>query len=252
MATTALLTCKICGVEFERQGTRGPIPQFCSTRCKGVRDRARPERKEYERLYRRAERAAGKREAYERAYNQRPEIKEKQRLRYWQIYRDPFMDVEINAPYTGHRWFDMMREIVGPVPEQDAPWADKWNDSMGEAMLAFLEGRDPREGLTKARKEYNMMEYGQVYFGELQDKYDQWERMLPMAPDPQEDAEGASRPSERATEPIRMERAARVDWSTNKVRRLHAGKRKGSRGPNKSYQKFRGKRGDNHGRHMGE
>ena len=225
-----MLTCTVCSTEFERPGTRGPRPKYCSLKCKGKKDRERPGRKAYEREYRRAYRAAGRAAAYEYEYNRRPENKKKQVERYYALYRDPFMDVAIPAPYSGHKWFDMVRGVVGKIPPaQDAPWADQWNDEMGEAVLAFLEGRDPMEGLTKARKDYNMMKYRQVYISQLETKDEddnvEWDRYIPQpVPEPA---------------PIVYEVAPRVDWTTNKVRGLHAGKRKGSRGPNKSHRKFR-------------
>ena len=149
------------------------------------------------------------------------------------------MDVEIQSPYSGHRWFDKIRELVGPMPDQTKPWSDRWNDEMGEAVLAFLEGKDPQEGLTKARKDYNMMEYRQVYISQLEyadeERGGSWEsRIVPT--DVQPVAEDI--------EPVTYERQERVDWTKNSVRGLRAGKRKGSRGPNKSYRRFRGKNGD--------
>ena len=152
---TNVLTCVICGVEFKRPGKHGPRPQFCSLRCKGKRDRSRPGRKEYERDYRRAARNAGKLKAYERAYYQRPEVRARYLARYYAFYRDPFIDIPINNPYTGHRWLDMARQAVlkGKDLDATAPWADDYYDEMGEAVLALLEGRDMETAIKKYRSE---------------------------------------------------------------------------------------------------
>lgn len=63
--------------------------------------------------------------------------------------------VEIPAPYSGHVWLDMARQVVGKDFDPTAPWADDYYDDMGEAVLALLEGRDMKEAV----KEYRRREY---------------------------------------------------------------------------------------------
>jgi hypothetical protein len=224
-----LRKCVICDEPVYRTGSRGPYPKYCGQKCI-TKSKRTDQRREYERLYRRAERASGRRAAYERAYNQRPEVKARYRQRYWDIYRDPFIDIPIPSPYTGHRWLEKIRNMVGPF-DQAAPWADKYNDMIGEGVLAFLEGRDPAEAIAVMRKDYNWQEHRQVYLSAFNatDENDDsnWERYLPkpvVEPEPQ-----------------RLEVAPRISWKKNKATRLHAAKRKGGRGPNRSHRKFRSK-----------
>lgn len=192
------LTCKICGAEFARQGTRGPVPQFCSARCKGKRDRLKPGRKQYEREYRRAERASGKRRAYEKEYYQRPEVKERYRLRWYDpVYREKALGqwreryykanprVEVAAPYTGHIWLDMARKVVRPDLDDSAPWADDYHDDMGEAVLALLEGRDMAEAVRAYRKQEYVPRKLTIHYGDWRDDdgVDRWfDRQMPTVP----------------------------------------------------------------------
>ncbi len=56
------------------------------------------------------------------------------------------------SPYIGHRWLDMAHAAVAKDVDPTAPWADdKW-DEMGEAVLAILEGKDPKEAVRAFRK----------------------------------------------------------------------------------------------------
>lgn len=197
-----LLVCTICGDKFTRKGTRGPIPQFCSTRCKSKRDRARPGRKEYERLYRRASRASGKRKAYEYEYNRRAEVKERNRKRMmWKWYNDPvyrakqlarwgmdYPEVVVPAPYTGHRWLDMAAKVVMKDRSLDhsAPWADDYHDDMGEAVLALLEGRDMAQAVRDYRNKEFVPRKLTIHMGDWIDDDDQaqrwFDRMMPTTP----------------------------------------------------------------------
>lgn len=228
--------CVICGSPVIRTGSRGPIPKYCSQRC--ISKAARTLRRiEYERLYRRAERAAGKRVAYERAYYQRPEVKQRYLQRYYDLYRDPHIDVEIPAPYTGHIWLDKIHAMVGKF-DQASPWADKYNDMIGEGLLAFLEGRDPAEAIDRMRKDYSMQEYRQVYISTFERADDNPDRVLPYHTDTYNEETPVST---NVSLPIPLEIQPRVSWKKNKATKLHAAKRKGSRGPNRSHRKFRPK-----------
>lgn len=199
------LTCVVCQKPFERRGTRGPIPKYCGTRCSSAVQRARPERKEYERLYRMQPSQQLKRQAYGFRYNRRPEVRERNRLRmrakWWtdpqyraaQLERlrnyirraNPFKDVVIPSPYTGHRWLEMARRVAQPnYVDPEAPWAEDYNDDTGEAVLALLEGRDMKEAV----KEYRRREYVSRYLttrwseykNEDGESYADW--FLPMEP----------------------------------------------------------------------
>lgn len=209
------LTCTICGDKFTRKGTRGPVPQFCSVRCKSKRDRARPGRKEYERLYRRASRASGKRKAYEREYNRRPEVKERNRKRMmWKWHNDPewrhaqllrmrstiHPEIVVPAPYTGHRWLDMAAKVVmkGRSLDHSAPWADDYHDDMGEAVLALLEGRDMAQAVRDYRNKEFVPRKLTIHMGdwiEDEDYAQRWfDRVMPTTPSAEDEY--------MATEPI--------------------------------------------------
>ena len=181
----SLLNCSICGDAFQRPGSRGPIPKFCTPRCKGRRDRQRPGRREYEREYRRAERAAGKRRDYEHEYYRRPEVQERYRLRWRELYGDPHPDVVVAAPYTGHRWLEMARGVAG-VPDPEAPWAEDKYDEMGEAVLALLEGRDMEEAVAAYRKQEYVSRHLTVrvedWGGDEQGERRWFESVMPQAP----------------------------------------------------------------------
>lgn len=163
------MICVVCNNSFERTGTRGPIPKYCSPNCRARANRDE-HRRAYERAYRANSRAAGKRKAYEFEYNRRPEVLERNRKRMkdkWyndpeyrqkQLARwsNPFANVQIAAPYTGHRWLDMARNAVSKTWVNPlAPWSDDYYDDMGEAVLALLEGRNVDEAV----KEYRSKEY---------------------------------------------------------------------------------------------
>jgi hypothetical protein len=141
----------------------------------------RPERKIYERLYRAAARAAGKLRDYERAYNRRPEVVLKNRLRM----REPHFGMVVPSPYTGQRWLEMAREAVG-APDPEAPWADDRYDEMGEAVLALLEGRDMKEAVSAYRKSEYVPRHLTIHMGDWGDDEDQqnrwFESVMPTAP----------------------------------------------------------------------
>lgn len=193
----ARLVCVECGQEFERPGTRGPRPKYCSLKCSSAVRRRKPERKAYEREYRRIERASGKRRTYEFEYYRRPEVLERYRLRWHDPeYREreyarrrvPFSDIAIPRLYTGHRWFDMARAVVGRNPDEE--YEDfGYTDEMGEAILALLEGRDMKEAVSEFRKREFIPRHRTVFFGEWQDnpdqqwKYHQVEPRVPSAED---------------------------------------------------------------------
>lgn len=163
-----------CG-PFRRQGSRGPIPRYCSVACK-ARHRRTDQRREYERDYRRARRAAGldlTDHAARRDYYRE----------YWRrTYGDPHSGLEIPAPYTGHRWMDMARAAVGSV---DPDFADHgWNDQVGEALLALLEGRDMHEAVADWHRREFVPRHLTIRMGEYRGDEDvDWvEQELPPEP----------------------------------------------------------------------
>ena len=237
MREPTIKDCVICRKAVVRIGSRGPIPKYCSPKCLNKASRT-PYRREYERIYRRAERAAGKRKEYERAYYQRPEVKERYRQRWRNLYGDRHANVIIPAPYTGHMWLEKIRSMVGDF-DQAMPWADKYNDMVGEGVLAFLEGRDPSEAIDRMRKEYSHAEHRQVYLSAFEKADDNPDRMLPHHYDVY-NVEPPEVPPTVST-PIPLETQPRVSWKKNKATRLHAAKRKGGRGPKRSHRRFRPK-----------
>lgn len=144
------LTCVVCTTEFGRPGRHGPVPLYCSIVCKSRQARRRPERLGYERRYRARLRKAGRLATYEYEYNRRPAVVERQSLRWRGLFGDP--GLPIPSPYSGHRWLDMARAVVGS-PNPEAPWADDAYDDMGEAVLALLEGRDMKAAVSAYRKQ---------------------------------------------------------------------------------------------------
>lgn len=180
-----MLTCKFCEGRFSRPGARGPVPQFCSTRCKSKRDRQRPERIVYERLYRRQRRARGldltdnvaRRDYY--------------RERWRRLYGDPHPGFVIPQPYTGHRWFDMAKQAVNGGRDVDPAFRDfGYDDEMGEAVLALLEGRDMGEAVREFRRKEFVPRHLTLFLGDWHNKdegIDWVEEALPPVPSAEEE-----------------------------------------------------------------
>lgn len=198
----------MCHAEFERKGSRGPVPKYCSQKCITKAGRT-PHRKVYEKLYRRLERHIGKRRAYEFSYNRRPDVKKKNRVRMmFKWYNDPewrasqimrmrstiYPEVVVATPYTGHRWLDMARvAVLGSTNLDDSkPWADDYHDDMGEAVLALLEGRDMKQAV----KEYRSKEYVArrltIHLGDWGDdeeRQNRWfDTLMPTTPSAEDEA----------------------------------------------------------------
>jgi hypothetical protein len=204
------LTCIVCQEPFERKGKRGPIPKYCSIRCSSAVQRAKPERKEYERQYFRRPEQQIRRQSYAFRYNRRPEVKarnrERMRIKWWadadyrqsQLERlrnymrraNPFKDVVVPVPYTGHRWLDMARQAVAPHGfSPEATWAEDYNDDMGEAVLALLEGRDMKEAVKQYRRREYVSRYLTTRWSEYKDEdghsYADW--FMPWEPSAEEE-----------------------------------------------------------------
>lgn len=156
-----ILSCTAgCG-PFRRQGTRGPIPLYCSVACK-ARHKRNDRRRKYEREYRRTRRAKGldlTDNAARRDYY---------RERWQSLHGDA--GVEIPQPYTGHRWFDMARDAVNGGRDVDPAFRDfGYNDEVGEAVLALLEGRDMGQALKDYRAHEFVPRHLTLYLGDWKD-----------------------------------------------------------------------------------
>lgn len=83
-----MIECTVCHASFERKGSRGPVPKYCSQPCRTKANRTE-ERKEYERNYRRQERLSGKRAEYEFEYNRRPSVRLRNKVRMAEKSKSP-------------------------------------------------------------------------------------------------------------------------------------------------------------------
>lgn len=161
-----MFSCVTCGTPFERRGSRGPLPRYCSPVCGRVPFKGR--KREYDQQYHASYYAKNRDKilAHGHRYNRRPEVRERNRIRMaikWHTdpeYRarqlarwsSPFAGVEVPAPYTGHMWLERMRQLVAPSLDDSSLNADYYHDQMGEALLAFLEGRDPSEAVREFKR----------------------------------------------------------------------------------------------------
>lgn len=205
-----MIKCVICGNEFQRSGSRGPIPKFCSQKCKTLSKRT-DHRRMWERLYRRARRAIGldKYNVSRRAYY---------RERWRRLYRAPQYD-PIPALYTGHRWFDMARQAVNGGRDVIPEYRDySYNDEVGEALLALLEGRDMHEAIKEYRRQEYIPRYRTVHFGDwAEDEHPIEERFRELSvPSAEEEAVVQETLSARLN----------VKWHRNPKRSMHGGQRK--------------------------
>lgn len=197
----------VCGSPVIRTGSRGPIPKYCGRRCIAKSKRT-DQRREYERLYRRTERAKGWRSRYEYRYNRRPEVRKRNadRMRAkW--HNDPeyrarellrmrstiHPEIVLAAPYTGHRWLQMAHDVVRKDGfDTSAPWADDYWDDMGEAVLALLEGRDMKEAVRGYRKkEYVARRLTQHLgdWGDVEEAQNRWfESVMPTVESAEDEA----------------------------------------------------------------
>jgi hypothetical protein len=160
-----------------------------------------------------------------------------------------FYGVDIPAPYTGHMWMDKIRAMVGPMPDQSAPWADKYNDMVGEGLLAFLEGRDPAKAIKDFRNGEYISEYRTIYLSDFADnpRTEKWYEGQLQAPridtggsnDLNEVSEARER-SERLSGPVYYVPNTKFKWAKGGWH-MKAGSsaRHGGRGPKKSHMVFR-------------
>jgi len=228
-----MLTCTVCGTEFERAKTGAPA-KTCSKKCRsrayylshgaiGRKRRVKPDP---------AEQAARLR-AYWREYWNRPENRERRNARHreryateeyrewaqerWRrLYGDPFADVVIPSPYTGHRWLEMAREAVTGGRDIDPAFRDfGMDDEIGEALLALLEGRSMDEAVKEFRAKEYVPRHLTVFTSDWHDNEDEgWkeDRYMPSVPSAEEEVV--------AMETVGLQVASRVNWKKNSRRGL--------------------------------
>lgn len=204
-----MLECVVCGSEFERKGSRGPIPKYCSPEC--GREPHKDRKREYDKNRTLTPKQLFHKTLYGFKYSQRPEVKEKNRLRmrkqWWENteYRERQLErfkkmarkkyvpqTPLPAPYTGHRWLDMAASVVGRQFDPTAPWADDYWDDMGEAVLALLEGRDMKEAVKKYRSKeyvYRRLNIHLGDWGDDEERQNRWfESLMPKTESAEEEA----------------------------------------------------------------
>lgn len=181
---------------------------FCKTQCqnryyyvhKGTyseRERRKPpmsaaEWREHKREY---DRQRLRDPAIRAAHNERnrrkyrtPEYRAYSLARYHRSAGGYHTRVHVRHGYTGHRWFDLVRKVVGNPPSEDSVYFDKWADRMGAGVLALLEGRDVAEAV----KEHNRKEYipnnKQVYISDWQGENEYKQGQIGTSPSAEEEA----------------------------------------------------------------
>lgn len=176
-----MLICAVCEKQFERRATRGPIPRFCSQPC-ATRAKRTPRRVEYERNYRRTRRANGLDLTDNKAR------RDYYRERWRRLYGDKFSHVTIQNPYVGHRWFDMARAAVTSRDISPEYRDFGYDDEVGEALLALLEGRDPVEAVKKYRSSEFIPRHMTIFTSEWHGD-DDWknDRFMPSSPSAEEE-----------------------------------------------------------------
>lgn len=117
------------------------------------------------------------------------------------------------APYTGHQWLEAARAAVAPG-QTEFGWElyDRYNDEMGEALLALLEGGDPKAAVVEFRKREFIPRYMTTHFSEWASEEQEWrlEEVVPRD-DSAEDVAIA-----RETVQTYARRLPRVHWGTTK------------------------------------
>lgn len=191
----ASLRCEACPNVFIRAATGAPA-RWCSKRCRnrahylatrGATRSRRPDRRAPAKPRKRAPRPD-----YDREYNRRPEVRERNRIRQQAAYRphprpsrQRRVVAEVPSPYTGHRWLEIARNVVTPDLDRSQGESAEWRqDEMGEALLALLEGRDPKEAVAAYRKQEYVARYMTQHIGEWAGKDEAWklDALLPAEP----------------------------------------------------------------------
>ena len=88
--------------------------------------------------------------------------------------------------YSGHRWLDMARAAVGtPTMIEGTELTDRYYDDMGEALLALMEGRDPKEAVHEYRRREYVPRRMTKHIGDWrgddpQEAWHRWEAVMPQ------------------------------------------------------------------------
>ena len=156
----------------------------------------------------------------------------RERVRWQGLFGDS--GVVLAEPYTGHRWLEMARDVVGKPSDPSAPWADDYWDDMGEAVLALLEGRDMKEAVRAYRTKEYVSRHLTIRMDEWKDEGQEgrwFESVMPKAPSAEEEYL-SSEPSVELSIPFHMGSNRRRYGNRNKQeqpserRRKDAGWRK--------------------------
>lgn len=90
------------------------------------------------------------------------------------------------AAYSGHQWLEMARAAVGTVTLiEGTEISDRYYDDMGEALLALMEGKDPKEAVRAYRKQEWQARYLTKHIGDWAgddpvDAWHRWEAVMPQ------------------------------------------------------------------------
>lgn len=204
MPAISLLTCELCEKPFLRALTGTPA-RHCSKRCRNrayyLSKRGPLESPQPVRKGPRSRANQKDRSEYYHEYNRRPEVMERQRVRNRAEYvphprpRKPKYDtnVPVSSPYTGHKWLEMAREAVSSdFNPLGGEWTDQKYDEMGEALLALLEGRDPKEAVRDYRRSEFVPRHLSVHIGDWKgedgEDVERWGSLLPSTPSAEDEA----------------------------------------------------------------
>lgn len=164
-------------------------------KCRGKWSYSQPHIREYQKQYaQRPERRLSVRLRM-RARYATEEYKAWARERWRRLFRDPFSGVQIPELYTGHRWLDMAREAVSGGRDVPPEFRDfGYNDEIGEALLALLEGRDMEEAVREFRAKEFVPRHLTVFTSEWHDDEDRQyleDQNMPTSPSAEEEAVAA-------------------------------------------------------------
>lgn len=100
----------------------------------------------------REDHACEERERVRRWRNHNRDLVRAQKLRYYLTHLRPAKDPDPLPPkFYGHEFFETARLICGHEPVWK-PSVYVWEESMAEAVLALVEGRDPEAAVAAARR----------------------------------------------------------------------------------------------------
>lgn len=98
-------------------------------------------------------------------------------------------------PYTGHRWLEKAREAAGQLALElpDTELTDRYYDDVGEALLALLEGRDPKAAVIEFRKREFVPRRLTKHIADWSgddpvEAWHRWEAVMPVTPSAEDEA----------------------------------------------------------------